>query len=117
MSQHLSPKQVARAIGVSESSLKRWCDQGLVPMVKTAGGHRRLLLADVLNFVRDSGRELTQPEVLGLPAAVGHGTRVLRTASDRLTEALIQGQEAVARQIVLDLHVQHHRVSVICDEV
>lgn len=117
MTQQLSPKQVARAIGVSESSLKRWCDQGLLPMVKTAGGHRRLALSDVLEFVRESGRELAQPEVLGLPAAVGQGTRVLQTACEQLTEALIQAEEAVARQIVLDLHLQHHRVSVICDEV
>jgi predicted site-specific integrase-resolvase len=27
----LTPKQVARAIGVSESSLKRWCDKGVLP--------------------------------------------------------------------------------------
>lgn len=117
MSQDLSPKQVARAIGVSESSLKRWCDRGLLRMVKTAGGHRRLSRADVLEFVRESGRELAQPEVLGLPAAVGQGTRVLQTASEQLAEALERNDETIARQIVLDLHLQHHRIAVICDDV
>lgn len=39
---HFSPKEVARRLGVSESSVKRWLDQGLVPVLRTAGGHRRV---------------------------------------------------------------------------
>ncbi len=39
---HYSPKQVAARLGVSESSVKRWLDQGAVPVVRTAGGHRRV---------------------------------------------------------------------------
>jgi excisionase family DNA binding protein len=39
---HFSPKQAAAALGVSESSVKRWCDLGNVPVIRTAGGHRRI---------------------------------------------------------------------------
>jgi MerR family transcriptional regulator, light-induced transcriptional regulator len=39
---HFSPKQAAQALGVSESSVKRWCDLGAVPVLRTAGGHRRI---------------------------------------------------------------------------
>jgi len=39
---HYSPKQVAKRLGVSESSVKRWLDQGVVPVLRTAGGHRRI---------------------------------------------------------------------------
>jgi len=39
---HYSPKQVAQRLGVSESSVKRWLDQGVVPVLRTAGGHRRI---------------------------------------------------------------------------
>lgn len=39
---HFSPKQAAQALGVSESSIKRWCDLGAVPVLRTAGGHRRI---------------------------------------------------------------------------
>lgn len=39
---HYSPKQVADRLGVSESSVKRWLDQGTVPILRTAGGHRRV---------------------------------------------------------------------------
>ena len=33
----LSPKQVALALGVSEASLKRWCDKGFLDSTRTAG--------------------------------------------------------------------------------
>ena len=47
---YLSSNETALLIGVGPSSVKRWADQGLIPCSKTAGGHRRFLLSDVLNF-------------------------------------------------------------------
>lgn len=61
-----SPKQVAEALQVSESSVKRWCDQGLIPMSKTAGGHRRIALDELLRFVSESERPLLNPMAIGL---------------------------------------------------
>jgi excisionase family DNA binding protein len=65
MKELITPKQVARAIGVSESSLKRWCDRGLIPTVRTAGGHRRLPISGVLSYLRETGHEMVRPELLG----------------------------------------------------
>lgn len=113
----LSPKQVARAIGVSESSLKRWCDRGLIRMELTAGGHRRLPIDAVVAFLRDSGRGVVEPEVLGLPATTGKTQWTLDRAAERLKDALVKGDETVCRQIVLDLYLAKHSLSSICDEV
>jgi MerR family transcriptional regulator, light-induced transcriptional regulator len=113
----VTPKQVARAIGVSESSLKRWCDEGLLPVTRTAGGHRRLPIHGVLRFLRDSGRELVDPGVLGLPRTSGTGERVVSGARGRLRDALIQGDETIARQVVIDLYLAGVAVHRICDEV
>jgi excisionase family DNA binding protein len=113
----LSPKQVARAIGVSESSLKRWCDQGLIQTVRTAGGHRKMPLADVLRFAREQGHSLLSPEVLGLPPASDHAALGIARGKQRLFEALLAGDELLARQIVFDLFFARHPLAEIFDEV
>lgn len=64
----VSPRDLARAAGVSESSVKRWCDQGLIPVIKTAGGHRRLSLDAAIEFLSQSHPE-ARLEFLGLPCA------------------------------------------------
>ncbi len=117
MNELVSPKQVARAIGVSESSLKRWCDRGLITTIRTAGGHRKLPMNAVLEFLKSSGRELVEPGILGLPATVGQGEGTIRRAKDRLKETLIEGDEAACRQIIFDLYLAKHPISVICDQV
>jgi len=111
----LTPKQVARAIGVSESSLKRWCDRGTIETVKTAGGHRRIPLAGILAFLRDSGHAVVRPEVLGLPAALGQGERTWERSRSRLSAALVAGDEDVARQVVFDLYLARHLLAEIAD--
>jgi excisionase family DNA binding protein len=64
---HYSPKQVATALSASESSVKRWCDRGIIPTVRTSGGHRRISLDGLRAFTAATGKELVDPKVLGLP--------------------------------------------------
>ncbi|RMF75473.1 MAG: hypothetical protein D6738_03680 [Acidobacteria bacterium] len=71
MPEVLSPRQLAEAIGVSESSVKRWVDVGRIEAATTAGGHRRIPLAAALRFVRRAGLPLAAPEALGLAAPSG----------------------------------------------
>lgn len=113
----VSPKQVARAIGVSESSLKRWCDQGLIQAVRTMGGHRKMRISDVLRFVREQNHQLVSPEVLDLPPASEKAELGLSRARPLLVDALLAGNEVVARQLVFDLYRAKHSVSVICDSL
>lgn len=111
-----SPRQVARAIGVSESTLKRWCDRGLIPMTKTAGGHRRIEVVAVVRFLRESGHSIAEPEVLGLPVSVGATQWTLDRAGVRIHEALVKGDDAVVRQVVFDLLIAGHSLTAICDD-
>ena len=117
MKSKVSPRQVARAIGVSESTLKRWCDRGLIPMRKTAGGHRRMAVSDVIAFLRESGHEVAQPELLGLPAAVGRSKWTLDRARNRFLQALISGHRDVASEVVTDLLIAGHPIPMIFDFV
>jgi excisionase family DNA binding protein len=113
--QLLAPQQVAEAMGVSESSIKRWCDQGLLESARTAGGHRRLPIASVLQFLRESGRDVRMPSAIGLPAAIFGGP--LPDARDRYQEALVSGEEATVREVLFGLYLAGWRMSVIGDEV
>lgn len=66
--QLLSPRQLADAIGVSESSLKRWADAGKLAVSRTEGGHRRIAMSEAVRFIRDTGATVVRPDLLGLAA-------------------------------------------------
>lgn len=113
----VSPRQVALALGVSESSLKRWCDAGLIESVRTAGGHRRISRASVVRFLKQTGQPLARPELLSLPASTSRAEYALADARVRLRDALLAGEEDACRRIVLELHLAGHPAYVICDQV
>jgi excisionase family DNA binding protein len=117
VSQFFSPKEVALAIGVSESSLKRWVDKGLIPAEKTGGGHRRLQLDAVLRFIRDEGKGLANPEIIGLPAETGKIVPAEESAQAEFLQAMSSGNEAPAKRIILDLFISGMSVANICDLV
>jgi len=113
----LSPKEAARVLGSSESSLKRWCDQGLISAVKTSGGHRRLTLDSLIRFAQQSGRPLAHPELAGTPAHTGTGERTLLAVRDDLYQALLAGNEAACRHLLLDAYKAGVPLARILDEV
>jgi methanogenic corrinoid protein MtbC1 len=63
----MSPRDLGAAIGVSESSVKRWADDGELTLVRTRGGHRRIRVADAVRFIRKHAHHVVRPELLGLP--------------------------------------------------
>jgi excisionase family DNA binding protein len=113
----LTPKQVARALDVSESSIKRWCDKGGIPTQYTAGGHRRISMPALIQFLREGKYELVHPEALGLPPTSGQSVRVVDRARKQMADALVAGDEMRCRQIAIDLYLAEHSISAICDEV
>lgn len=113
---YLSPKQAAEAIGASESSLKRWCDKGLLSMTKTAGGHRRIPVAELLEFSRAHGHQLTRPELLGLPRGTA-GPRDYQEAVRALANALQHGHGGAVEQIALSLLAAGTTVIDACDRL
>jgi excisionase family DNA binding protein len=47
--------QAATLLGVAQSTIRKWSDQGRVPAFYTPGGHRRFRLGDLEAFVEESG--------------------------------------------------------------
>ena len=77
----LSPKDLANAIGASESSVKRWTDQGRLEITRTSGGHRRIAVTEAIRFIRENQLPLLQPEVLGLQIDVDSGASAAEVGS------------------------------------
>lgn len=93
----LSPRAAARALGASESSLKRWVDAGELAARRTAGGHRRIPAAEVLRFAGAHGIALDRPALVGaLPPAPPRGL------GRRLARTLLAGDGAAVQRLLLD---------------
>ena len=113
----LTPRQVAESLGVSESSLKRWCDNGELDVTRTPGGHRRLSLDAVIRFLRSGSRQLVKPEAIGLPKHIGVGRLSSENHASDFYEAVLQDDFFTARRIVFDLYLRSRPLSVVLDEV
>jgi excisionase family DNA binding protein len=109
---YLSPAQAARALGVSESTVKRWVDTQRLAACRTAGGHRRILADDILELVRREklphlDLAALRPECSAVPASTGD-------LADRLHAALRAGEPDEVRSLILEAGVS---ISTLADEV
>lgn len=108
---NLTSKQAARLLGVSEASVKRWADGGLLPALKTAGGHRRFRPEDLAAFRRaaktGNAAERPRPDAALAPLDA--------RLSDELFELLVGGHEDEAASVLVGLHLQGHTVALLAD--
>lgn len=112
----LSPKELGQAIGVSESSVKRWADDGALATAKTAGGHRRIAVAEAIRFIRDRRVPLVRPDLIGFPELSTRGmTASAESSEDRLFDALTANDSVAVRGLVLAAYVDGMPVASICD--
>lgn len=119
MKSHLSPRDLGRAIGVSESSLKRWIDEGRIEAGRTEGGHRRVHLAEAVRYIREAGLPVLQPEMLGLSELdeVGAGFDPHALSHQPFSAALQEGHVDVARGMLLSPYLAGESVADIADRV
>ena len=111
-------------LGVSEASVKRWADSGLLPMEKTAGGHRRFRPEDLAAVRRGvPNADETQPQ-RRRAALAPRETRTPELAPGReaaLAEetfrALLEGSDEEVSSLLVGLHLEGHSVGRIADGI
>ncbi|CAN5911813.1 excisionase family DNA-binding protein [soil metagenome] len=80
----LKTRQVAQALGMSVSTIKRWVDSGSLRATRTVGRHRLIPVSEALRFARENQLPSADLELLA-----GLGTGRVETNDDRTLEALL----------------------------
>ncbi len=114
-SRYLSTPQVADALGVSVTTVKRWVDDGVLPAHKTAGGHRKLLMDDVLRLIRETN--LPQADVSRLCPRTRPTNDNLATVRDQFLAALRTPDHDLVKTLLDGAYRQGVSVAQLADEV
>jgi excisionase family DNA binding protein len=125
---HYSPKQVADRLGVSESSVKRWLDQGTVPILRTAGGHRRVSQESVDQLLEQLKTTSGFPRlselgdeaapnlgVADLPVGIDWRGKAIEELAETFRISLIDGDEQTCRRLIDSLIDRGHSPSTAAD--
>lgn len=98
MEEQLTTRQVADALNVSESSVKRWCDQGAIPTIRTVGGHRRIPSDGFRQFLEKTKRSILSPQVPEEPTDVAANQP--RNFAAEFEQSLVDGNESACRDVL-----------------
>ncbi len=78
--------EAARVAGIAPSSIKRWADQGLLPCLRTAGGHRRYDRLALERFL------LSQPTAKGSSFVTAWLDRLVGARRHEVEAALLEAR-------------------------
>ena len=116
----LTSREAARLLGVSEASVKRWADSGLLPTAKTAGGHRRFRPEDIAIFRRQGviEKDPTHDDGTKRRAARVTTPEITEAETERaFYEAVLEGRGEQAAAILVRLHLNGSTVARLADSV
>ena len=97
----LKTRQVADALGVSVSSIKRWVDSNVLEATRTTGKHRLVPLSSALEFAR---REKFPVDRLLAFAVQVEVAKIDDHLVDRLLDALKRGDDRAASSLIVSAY-------------
>jgi methanogenic corrinoid protein MtbC1 len=110
---NLTTKDVARLLLVSEATVKRWADDGLLLPKKTVGGHRRFTIQSVARLRREQG---IAPAAQSAAKSVRKKTVPGRLPSaESFSALLLSDKEAEAAAQLIDAYLQNHALATLFD--
>ncbi|HEX3186173.1 MAG TPA: helix-turn-helix domain-containing protein [Pyrinomonadaceae bacterium] len=122
-SKTLTSREVARVLSVSDASVKRWADSGLLPTEKTVGGHRRFRPDDVAAFRRTTQARLAKARVRDASIEVPPHTaapgqiKADQELAGMMFEQIVGGRDEEASAMVVGLHLHGYTAARIADLV
>ena len=115
--QSVSPRDFGRAVGVSESTVKRWVDQGHLVSTRTPGGHRRISAVEALRTIRAMQLPLRDPVILGVSDLVGDYAQPLAVPGEALHAFIASGEAKLAYQVVIGEYMRGSSIWEIADQL
>lgn len=120
----LTSKEVARLLGVSEASVKRWADSGLLPAEKTLGGHRRFRSEDLATFRR--GSAFNEKYVATKPESVSSSVKLKKRATsigkknalfEKIYAAILGGHSNEAAAMLIKCYLGGFGIAAVADDI
>ncbi len=111
---YISTKQAAQALNVSESSIKRWIDDGSITAIRTPGGHRRITLENFDHFLQTTGLKVVNFQHLGLDNSALTKTE---EGISTFAQSLLDGDIFALRQSIQRTILSGASSPQICDEL
>jgi excisionase family DNA binding protein len=114
---YLTTKEVARLCRVSDATVKRWEDAGLLKSERTSGKHRRFRAEEVARFQREQG--LGQKVCHGDQSVLSSAARRRNLAGSNMTlfDLLVSGCEEETSNFLIGAHLQGVELTEIFDEL
>ncbi len=112
----VSTAHVAKALGVSVTTVKRWVDDGVLPAARTPGGHRKLRLNDVLRVTREGNFPLADLTALVPPAEVATVDDPKELAKD-VIKAADSGDTELIRGLLISAYRNGMPIETLADRV
>lgn len=117
-SSHLTTKEVARLFNVSDATVKRWEDAGMLRSERTGGGHRRFRAEEVVRFQRSQGIGVTKSKTDDAILRSVTRQRESKTSTDSpLLNALLEGNEEQASNLIIREYLKETSVTDIFDKM
>jgi len=113
----LTTRKAAQILGVSEASIKRWCDCGRIGASKTPGGHRRLSEQALMDFVKENKYTLAHPELLTMSVVSKPRDLVKEEGQVAILEALRNQDKASLHAILKEWFYCGYSLDKIFDQV
>jgi hypothetical protein len=86
--QYISSQLAGKILGVSVSSVKRWVDDKILPADITPGGHRKILVADLIRLSRQGVLPVGDFSKLPLIETQPNNSNFLQISADNFYQAL-----------------------------
>ena len=115
----LTTKEVARLCRVSDATVKRWAEAGLLRSERTSGGHRRFRTEEVARFQREQvlGLKQTHADDSIISAAAGRRGGDSNHSDSALFNSLIVGCEEATANILVNAYLNGKSLTQIFDDL